>query len=417
MGSTYEQAIGRLEEAAGHSHASAETIERLKHPKQTLEVSVAVRMDDGSERIFTGYRCRHDDTRGPAKGGIRFHRGVDRDEVRALAFWMTFKCAVVDLPYGGAKGGVAVDTRGLSGAELERLSRAYIRAVAATIGPQSDVPGPDMYTNARVMAWMADEYAAIVGARTPAAITGKPVALGGSLGREDATGRGGFYQLEELSALRDWDRAKTTIAIHGFGNAAQPLAMLAHEAGYRVVAVGDSGGAIHDPAGLDIPRVVDAKRREGSVAAAGGTRITGEELLELEVDVLVPSALGGVITGENAGRVRAGVVLELANGPTTPEGDERLAARDVIAVPDILANAGGVTVSYFEWVQNLQGQRWALHTVHERLHERMRREFRAVDALRRDKGVSMRLAAYMHALDRLAAAHEAAGERSYFAGG
>lgn len=411
----FSQALTRMELASKHSKAHAETLERLSRPKQTLEVSIPVRMDDGSLRVFEGYRCRYDDTRGPAKGGIRYHPDVSKDEVQTLAFWMTFKCAVAGLPFGGAKGGVVVNPRELSLAELERLSRAYVRAVGRNIGPETDVPAPDVYTNALVMAWMMDEYSLMAGERSPAVITGKPVALGGSLGRDDATARGGFEQLLELVRIRGWEPAKTTIAIQGFGNAGQHFARLAFEAGYKVIAVSDSRGAILDRKGLNVPEIIALKESKGRVDAGDKGEITNDTLLELECDVLVPAALEGVLTEHNASNVRAKVVIELANGPTDPTADEILFERGVLVVPDILANSGGVTVSYFEWTQNKQGDYWKLETVHERLREIMRREFRAIDALRERKKIPMRTAAYVHALDRLADAHEAQVTQRQFA--
>ncbi len=415
VGPVFTQAIHRLELAAAHSHASPEVVERLRHPKRFLEVAIPVRMDDGSQRIFTGYRCQYDDTRGPGKGGIRYHPGVTADEVRALAFWMTFKCAAVGIPYGGAKGGIIVDPRTLSQMELERLSRGYMRAIAQFVGPDRDIPAPDVYTNAQIMAWMMDEYSTIVGHPCPAVITGKPVALGGSLGRDDATGRGGYYLLKELEAIRKLDPARTTLAIHGFGNAGQHLARLAFADGYKVVAAGDSRGAIHDPAGLDINALIAHKEDAGrQVSEFRGTKITNEQLLELPVEVLVPAALENAITAANAPRVKARFLIELANGPTTAEADEILERAGCLVLPDILANAGGVTVSYFEWAQNKAGYAWTLEDVHTRLREIMSREFRGINALRESKKLSMRTATYTHALNRLSDAHTALGTRDLF---
>ncbi len=411
----YAQALTRLDDAAEHSKAHPETVQRLRQPKQLLEVSIPLRMDDGSLRIFTGYRSRHDDARGPAKGGIRFHQSVTKNEVKSLAFWMTFKCAVAGLPFGGGKGGVIVNPKELSLAEIERLSRAYVRAVGRNIGPDTDVPAPDVYTNAQIMAWMMDEFSVMVGKRTPAVITGKPVALGGSLGRDDATGRGAYYQLKELESIRDLEPAKTTIAIQGFGNAGQHFASLAHADGYKVVAVSDSRGGVHDPEGLDIPTILEIKQSKGRVDGGKETEITNEMLLELDVDVLVPAALEGVITEDNAKDIKAKIVIELANGPTTPAADAILEKARTMVVPDILANSGGVTVSYFEWTQNREGWYWKLETVHERLAEIMKREFRAVYDKHESRSISMRTAAYALALDRLADAHEATGTKSDFA--
>lgn len=419
-------AISHLRGAAALLDADPEVVERLAHPEAATQAWIPVRMDDGSQRIFEGYRVRHDALRGPAKGGIRFHPRVDLDELCALAFFMTFKTAALGLPFGGAKGGVAVNPKELSRLELERLSRGYVEAMADVIGPEVDVPAPDVYTNERVMGWMMDEYSTIRRQRTPAVITGKPIELGGSLGRDEATGRGAFVCLEEIARERRWRREEVTVAVQGFGNAGQSIARLASEAGYRVVAVADSQGAVHRSDGLDVKslmrhklesRRVEAVYCDGTVCeTVDAERITNEELLELEVDVLVPAALEGVITAGNADRVRAGLVLEIANGPTTPEADELLADKGVAVVPDVVANAGGVTVSYHEWVQNRTGDYWPLDVVHERLERRMRDEFRVVRDLALDLATSLRTAAYVHALRRLCDAVEATGTETYFRG-
>ncbi|MBX3365324.1 MAG: Glu/Leu/Phe/Val dehydrogenase [Phycisphaeraceae bacterium] len=410
----FAEALKRLDLAAEHSKAAPETVERLRHARRFLEVSLSIRMDDGSLRTFTGYRCQYDDTRGPAKGGIRYHPDVSAGEVRALAFWMTFKCAVAGLPYGGGKGGIIVDPRSLSRLELERLSRAYMRAIAPIVGPEQDVPAPDVYTNATIMAWMMDEYSLITGRRTPAVITGKPIALGGSLGRDDATGRGGFYQMLELARRRGWDAGKTTIAIQGFGNAGQHFAKLAEASGYRIVAASDSKGGIYNPEGFTVDALIDVKDRQGSVTKAVGKVISNAEILELDVDVLVPAALENQLTGANAANVKAKAVIELANGPTTADADAVLHQRGVTVVPDILANSGGVTVSYFEWCQNLAGWYWPVELVHERLRERMVAEFNTVADFAEQRKIPMRTAAYAHALDRLAEAHESMGTKEWF---
>ncbi len=411
----YQQALLRLEQAAEYSKAAPETVERLKRPKRILEVSVPVRMDDGSERVFTGFRVQHDNTRGPAKGGIRYHHTVHLDEVKALAFWMSFKCACVGIPFGGGKGGVIVDPRKLSMLEIERLSRRYIREIAPIIGPDTDVPAPDVYTNARIMAWMMDEYSALAGQPTPAVITGKPVSRGGSIGRDDATARGGFYIIGELADRRGWKASEVRIAIQGFGNAGQQFAKLASGAGYRIVAVSDSSGAIHCEKGFDVDALIKSKDKSGKVTDhSEGDKIDADKLLELDVEILVPAALEGVITKDNASNIKAKTVLELANGPTTPEADEILADADTLVIPDILANAGGVTVSYFEWTQNKSSYYWNKERVHDELKTIMTREFSAVHDLKEDRGITMRTAAYTHALDRLADAHEATGTRSDF---
>lgn len=414
----FTKAIERLDTAGEHAHAHDETLNRLRKPKQILEVNFPVRMDDGSERVLTGYRCLYDDTRGPGKGGIRFHQNVSREEVMALAFWMTIKCAVSNIPFGGGKGGVIVNPKELSRSELERVSRGFMRAIAGVVGPETDVPAPDVYTNARVMAWMMDEYSAIAGERTPAVITGKPVELGGSVGRDDATARGGFYQIQVLADIKDWNPGETTIAIHGFGNAGQEFARLAAEDGYKVVAVCDSRGGIYNEDGLDVESVISTKEETGKVTKGsnGGKEISGDELLGLDVDILVPASLEDLITEDNVDEIKASVILELANGPLTNEAHDTLAGKDVIIIPDVLANSGGVTVSYFEWTQNRAGYAWTLEEVHERLKAKMQTEFRGVWEFAQDKNVDLRVAAYAIALNRLAAAHEATGTQDYFAG-
>jgi len=408
MSGVYEQAIARLDLAASHSGATPDTVARLRTPERFVEVSIPVRMDDGRLEVFTGYRCQHSMVRGPAKGGIRFHPDVSADEVRALAFWMTFKCAAAGLPFGGGKGGVICNPRKMSPGELERLSRGYIRKIAPFIGPDTDVPAPDVYTNAQIMAWMMDEYSTIVGVRTPGVITGKPIALGGSLGRDDATARGGFYQLVELEQRLGLTPEKTRIAIQGFGNAGLTFAKLAAGRGYRIVAASDSKGGVHAPDGFDVDSLIETKQSKGSVTASqGATRLDQGEVLEVDCDVLVPAALENVITADNASRVRAGLVIELANGPTTARADEILDDAGCLVIPDILANSGGVTVSYYEWTQNRSGYAWPIERVRDELCGTMARELNAIYDLKQHLGVPMRTAAYVHALDRLAEAIEA----------
>ena len=400
-----DEALPRLDLAAKHSRAKAETVERLKHAERFTEVGIPVQMDDGSTQMFTGFRCRYNTVRGPAKGGIRFHPDVSSAEVRALAFWMTFKCATVGIPLGGGKGGVIVDPRNLSERELERLSRGYMRGMADVLGPDIDVPAPDVYTNATIMGWMSDEFDTIKRGRYPGVITGKPVSRGGSLGRDDATARGGFVCLREIEAKRGWNPKDITVAIQGFGNAGQHFARLADSVGYKVVAVSDSRGGIYNENGLDVKATIDAKNNTRRLPEVGRS-VTNEELLELGVDVLVPAALENAITRDNAHDVKAKVLIELANGPLTKEADEVLAQGDALVVPDILANAGGVTVSYFEWCQNISGYYWKLETVHERLGEIMSDAFNSVYDLMESEGIPMRTACYAHALNRLADAME-----------
>lgn len=421
----FKDALLRLDEAATHTDVDPETIERLRHPRAILQVSIPVRMDDGSLRVFEGYRVRHNSTRGPTKGGIRYHPDVDLSEVQALAFWMTFKCAVVGIPYGGAKGGIAVQAKELSRLELERLSRGFITGVADFIGPEIDIPAPDMYTNSMVMGWMMDEYSKIRRQHCPAVITGKPIPLGGSLGRDDATGRGAYYTIKELEKKRSWDPPDIRVAVQGFGNAGQHVARLLDADGYRIVAVSDSSGGIYRPAGFDVPSLIYHKNQtrrvravycEGSLCeTVEADRITNAELLELDVDVLIPAALENQITDANAESIRTPVIVEVANGPITSEADAILEARDVLVIPDILANSGGVTVSYFEWVQNKSGLYWTEDEVHERLETIMAREFNAVYDIMLRKQIPMRTAAYVHALDRIDDAIESQGTRSYFA--
>jgi glutamate dehydrogenase (NADP+) len=417
--SLLDRALVRLEEAASHLSIDQDVIEKLKYPRETTKTRLLIRMDDGSRKSFLAWRCRYDDTRGPTKGGIRFHPESTIEEVETLAFWMTFKCAVMNLPYGGGKGAVRVDPHTLSKTELERLSRAYMQAFATTVGPDRDIPAPDVYTNAMIMGWMADEYNQITGSVTPAVITGKPIALGGSLGRNDATARGGFYLVRHLAEELGL-AGSHTVAIQGFGNAGQFYAQLAAADGHRIVAVSDSTGAIYRPGGLDVAHLIAGKtagRRVTELAAElGATIIPADELIGVEADLLVPAALEEMITQANAATVKARVVLELANGPVTAEADKILSDRGVIVLPDILANAGGVTVSYFEWVQNRQGFYWDLEEIHARLKKMMEREGRAVWDIAKDRSVSVRAAAYIHALGRLSTAIEAHGTQPFFAG-
>lgn len=412
-----DRALIRLEEAASHLQIDQDVIEKLKYPRETTKTRLLIRMDDGSRKSFLAWRCRYDDTRGPTKGGIRFHPDSSIEEVETLAFWMTFKCAVMNLPYGGGKGAVKVDPRQLSKSELERLSRAYIQAFARTVGPDRDIPAPDVYTNAMIMGWMADEYSQIVGSVSPAVITGKPIALGGSLGRNDATARGGFYLVRHLAKELGLDKDHT-VAIQGFGNAGQFYAQLTAADGNSVVAVSDSTGAIHRPGGLDVAKLIDGKnsgRRVTDMASELGAQvISPEDLLSVEADLLVPAALEDMITKDNAGSIKAKVLLELANGPVTPDADKILAERGITVLPDILANAGGVTVSYFEWVQNRQGYYWDLEEIHARLLKIVEREGRAIYEISQNRSVTMRSAAYIHALGRLATAIEAHGTQPFF---
>ncbi|MFQ5513559.1 MAG: Glu/Leu/Phe/Val dehydrogenase [Myxococcota bacterium] len=420
----FADAVARLERLGKQARVAEEVIAALRMPGAVMTAALPVRMDDGSTQYFEAYRCRYNDALGPTKGGIRFHPEVSLEEVQALALWMTIKCAVVGLPYGGAKGGVTVDPKRLSRLELERLSRAYARAMARFLGPDVDIPAPDVYTNARIMGWMLDEYEVIHGHKAPGVITGKPLHLGGSQGRDEATGRGAFLTIQELARVRGIEAAKTRVAVQGFGNAGYRVASLLSEAGYRVVAVSDSKGAILSDEGFDIESLQQNKQAtrqlkgvycEGSVChVIEHEKITNEELLELDVDILIPAALGGVIGPWNVDRIRAPIIVEVANGPVLGEVDEVLRGRGRLVVPDVLANAGGVTVSYFEWVQNRGGYPWTLEKVRGRLAEILERAFGEVWSLAQSEDVSLRSAAYTLALRRIEAAFRAHGTREFF---
>jgi glutamate dehydrogenase (NADP+) len=413
-----EDAAARFEEACEYTELSDDTHERLRRPISSLKVAIPVRMDDGGIETFAGYRVRYDDTRGPAKGGIRFHPSVTAAEVTTLAFWMTFKTAVMDLPFGGGKGGVAVDPKRLSVAELERLSRGYIAAIADVIGPNVDVPAPDVATNELVMGWMVHEYAKIRRGHQPAVLTGKPIALGGIPGRSSATSDGAFHVIREVRDRVLPDAEQPTVAIQGFGNAGAQLASRLVDDGWRVVAVSDSAAAVHDPEGLDVAKLRRHKTDTGSLADPPvGAQLDPDELLTLEVDALVPAALEGAIHEDNAEQVRATVVFEVANGPVTASADRILDDRGVEIVPDILVNAGGVTVSWFEWIANRQGERWTEGRVRERLEERMVAETRAIVDLADERGLRLRIAAYVHAVERLAEAIDATGTTTLFGDG
>jgi glutamate dehydrogenase (NADP+) len=410
-------ALVRLDEAARHLAIDPDVIEKLKYPRETTKARLMIRMDDGSRKSFIAWRCRYDDTRGPTKGGIRYHPDASEEEAEALAFWMTFKCAVMNLPYGGGKGAVRVDPRSLSRSELERLSRAYIQAFARILGPDRDIPAPDVYTNSMIMGWMADEYAQIVGQAAPAVITGKPLALGGSVGRDDATARGGYYLIRHLAAEMGLGE-RMRVAIQGFGNAGRHIARLLAADGHKIVAVSDSAGAVFAHDGLNVDRLEAAKAAgqpvTSTVGEDGHQECPASEIIGTACDLLVPAALENMIHERNVSKVQARVVLELANGPVTPEADRILERNGVIVLPDILANAGGVTVSYFEWVQNRQGYYWELDEVHSRLRTIMEREGREIWRTAQEKGVPVRTAAYVHALRRIAAAIEAHGTQNFF---
>ncbi len=397
-------AQAQLDEAAGLLNLDQDLHELLRQPLAEHQVRIPVRMDDGRVKVFTGFRVQYNDARGPCKGGIRFHPEETIDTVRALAAWMTWKTALVDIPLGGGKGGVICNPKLLTVGELERLSRGYMRKIGHLIGPDVDVPAPDVYTTPEIMAWMMDEYETMVGHHAAGVITGKPLNLGGSAGRGDATARGGMYTLREASRELEIDLSRATVAIQGYGNAGMHAHRLIYELfGSKVIAVSDSRGGIYRREGLDPVAVEQHKIKTGSVVDFPGSKpITNEALLELDVDVLLPSALENVITAENAGKVRAKIVGELANGPTTPEADAILHKNHVFVIPDFLCNAGGVTVSYFEQVQNASFDRWKIDYVHQLLDETMTAAFNAVFDMRRDMNVHSRLAAYLVAVNRVA---------------
>ncbi|MGI6576405.1 MAG: Glu/Leu/Phe/Val family dehydrogenase [bacterium] len=396
--------------------------EILKQPLRFHEVNFPVKMDDGSTQIVTGYRAQHNNALGPYKGGVRFFPGVYADEVKALSAWMTIKCAIANLPYGGSKGGVIIDTRKLSEAELERVSRGYIRAIAPFVGPLKDIPAPDMYTNAKIMAWMTDEYCQIVDYHAPGVITGKPVNVGGSIGRTAATGRGAMLIARELAKAEGFDLKDTRIAIQGFGNVGKHAAILLHQLGAKVVAISNISGTIYNKEGLDIPKLVEFVESEAiSLGIPEGDveldKFPGEKqfndnsryVLEVETDIAIPAALENQITEDNVERIKAKYIIEIANGPTTPAADKILNAKGIKLVPDVLANSGGVTVSYFEWVQNLQGYYWTEEEINEKLEINMVKAFEDVYNMHKEKDVDMRTAAYMVAIDKVAKAMKAKG--------
>lgn len=415
----WERAKEQLRSASAHLDLSPAFLEKLETPDRVIELSVPVEMDDGRTEVFEGYRIQHNNARGPYKGGLRYHAKVDMDEVKALAFWMTIKNAVIDVPFGGGKGGVQVDPKKLSKDELERLTRSFTRALAPSIGPEVDVPAPDVNTTPLMMSWIRDEYAKVVGKDAPAVVTGKPVEVGGSEGRVEATGLGGSYALVALLELFGKKVPAMSVAIQGFGNVGSYLARYLQESGFSIVALADSKGGLYIPGGIsDLSAVRECRERSGKLAgcycvgsvcdlstmeALGGREVSPERVLTLPVDIASPAALENAITGENAGDIEAGVVLEMANGPTTREADEILNAKRILVIPDILANSGGVAVSYFEWFQNMHDERWERKDVFRRLEEKMKAAAAAVYAASQKHRVPLREAAYIVALERLAA--------------
>lgn len=401
----WDVAREQFDRAAAYLDIKAGVREMLRNTKRELTVNFPVKMDDDSVRIFTGYRVHHNTVLGPSKGGIRFHPDVTLDEVRALAMWMTWKCATVGIPFGGAKGGVIIDPKLLSMRELEHLTRRYASEISILMSPEGDIPAPDVNTNAQIMAWIMDTYSMHRGYSVPAVVTGKPLEIGGSLGRADATGRGVMVTTLEALKVMEIPVHNADVVVQGFGNVGNASARLMHAAGARVIAVGDVFGAITNRHGLDIPAVVAHARATGSVVGFPEAEPIGNAaLLELECDVLIPAALEGQITRANADRIRAHIIAEGANGPTTPDADDILNARGIFVIPDILCNAGGVTVSYFEWVQDLQQFFWNDDEIDQRLGQIMTRSFRDVLSVMRDKRVDMRTAAYIRAIDRVAKA-------------
>jgi glutamate dehydrogenase/leucine dehydrogenase len=405
MKNPYEAALENFELAADALELGRDMRETIKHPERVLEVNLPVRMDDGHIHRFKGYRVQHSTARGPAKGGIRYHPNVTLDEVKALATWMTWKCAVVNIPFGGGKGGVTCNPKDMSQAELERLTRRYAFSILPLIGPEQDIPAPDVYTNAQVMAWIMDTYSMAKGHSVQGVVTGKPISLGGSLGRNEATGRGVFYTVQSACEQLKIPLKGARVAVQGFGNAGSIAARLLHGSGTRVIAANDSGGSIYNKNGLDIPTLIEHNQKTGQVRGfPGAEEIRPQELLALECDILIPAALENAIGSDNAPEVRAKIVAEAANGPVTPEADRILEEKGVFLIPDILCNAGGVTVSYFEWVQDEQHLFWEAQDVYNRLEHVMHAAFAEVLKIKLERKVSMRTAANMLGIGRVAEA-------------
>ncbi|WP_311065824.1 Glu/Leu/Phe/Val dehydrogenase [Halomonas sp. DWK9] len=406
----FEDARSRLEAVFKALDIHPDAQARLMQPSLSLQVSVPVRMDDGSLKAFPAWRVQYDTSLGPAKGGVRFHPDVNQHEVTTLSFWMAVKCAVVGLPYGGGKGGVQVDAKALSSLERERLARGYIRAIADIMGPDRDIPAPDVNTDATVMGWMIDEYEHILRAQAPAAITGKPLSLGGSPGRVEATGRGALTVLDLWAEREERKPKETTLAVQGFGNAAYHFARLASQRGYRVVAISDSSGAIYSADGIDVDAAKKDKTQQGKLAKSQqGKALSGDDLLALDVDVLVLAALENQLHRDNVDSVNAGAVLEIANGPLTSDADDALEKRGVPVLPDVLANTGGVIVSYFEWLQNRAGEKWQEEEVNQRLDRRLSDEAKRVLVRAEEERVTYRQAAYRQGIERIAEAIMARG--------
>ncbi|EEG78242.1 Glu/Leu/Phe/Val family dehydrogenase [Dethiobacter alkaliphilus] len=406
----FEIAQQQIHEAGKYINLDPALEAIIKEPKRVLIVSFPVKMDDGTTKVFQGIRSQHNDAIGPCKGGIRFHPDVTVDEVKALSMWMTFKCGVVGLPYGGGKGGVICNPKEMSQGELERVARGFIEAIAAIVGPDKDIPAPDVYTNAQVMAWMMDTYSRIAGSNQFGVITGKPIIVGGSLGRNEATAQGCIYTIIKAAEKIGLNLQGATVAIQGYGNAGYIAARLLHDLGCKLVAVSDSRGAVYSEDGVDPSHLLEHKQKTGSCVEFGTcSLITGEDLLEMDVDILVPAALENVITSKNAANIKAKIVAEAANGPTTPDADKVLFENGVMVIPDILANAGGVTVSYFEWVQNLMNYYWTKEEVNTKLKALMFDAFDKTYITSQEHKVDMRTAAYINSITRLSEAIKARG--------
>ena len=408
--SAFQNALDQLASVKEQSGLEDDIYEQLKKPKRFIEVSIPVRMDNGKVKVFTGFRSQFNDARGPYKGGIRFHPQVSEDEVKALSMWMTWKTAVIDIPLGGGKGGVIVNPKELSAGELERLSRGYMRAIAPFIGERVDIPAPDVYTDPRIMAWMLDEYEQVVGHKEPGVITGKPLSIGGSKARGYSTAQGGFYVLEELLGKIGLGK-EARISIQGFGNAGANMAEILSENGYKITAASDTKGGVGNPAGLDAKKLEEHKKNTGSVIGFVGGENLNADILDIETDILILAALENVVTAENADKIKAKVILELANGPVSPEADEILNKKGVIIVPDILANAGGVAVSYLEQVQNAYMYYWSEEEVLSKLKEMMGKGFNDVWVAKESNRTSMRKGAYILAVARVAQAMRDRGQK------
>ncbi len=406
----WREAMEQLDRAAARLRIDDHVLSRLRHCKRILTVSVPVRMDDGTVRVFEGYRIHHNIDRGPAKGGIRYHPMVSLDEVKALSFWMTMKCAVVNIPYGGAKGGVVCDPKKMSIGEIERMTRRYTSEISILIGPDRDIPAPDVNTNEQIMGWMMDTYSMTVGYSAPGVVTGKPIAAGGSLGRREATGRGVFYITRNLAEAKGFDLHRSSIAVQGFGNVGSNAARIFSQHGCKVVGISDVGGGLYDEKGLDVEEISAYRHEHDTIAGYPNAEpVPQETFVEVPCDILIPAAMENQITRENAARVQARYIVEGANGPTTNEADRILNAKGVTLVPDILANAGGVTVSYFEWVQDIQAYFWSEKDINAKLEDVLERAFNDVYGMAQREKVDMRLAAFMVGLSRLDSAVRARG--------